>query len=155
MKHSIGARFVFITAGSLLTACGPGTLNGPPGTGNSCGLPPVQLNVLFPIPNARRAPRNLRTVYVSTNGHLPNANAYNFSLVQTNGSSTATSPFFGVSKSQIPTPHATPPYANAIFYGTSIPSNYRIGRNQSVNLRWNLPRSGCTPNRVVSSFRTR
>jgi hypothetical protein len=155
MKHSIGALLTFITAASLLTACGPGTLTGPPGTGNSCGPPPVELNVLYPIPNARRAPRDLRTVYISTNGHLPNANAYNFNLVQSNGSSTATGPFFGVSKSQIPRPHARPPYVNAIYYGTSIPSGYRIGRNQMVSLRWNLPRSGCTPRHVVSTFRTR
>jgi len=155
MKHSISALFGVVTASSLLTACGPGNSSLPPGTGNNCGPPPVQLNVLYPIPNSQRARRNLRNVYVSTNGHLPNANAYNFYLVQSNGSTTATSPFFGVNKSQIPRPHARPPYANAIYYATSIPNNYRIGRRQSVNLRWNIPHSGCTPHTVVSSFRTR
>ena len=155
MKHSIGALFAFVTAASLLTACGPGTSSLPPGTGNNCGPPPVQLDVLYPIPNSRRAPRNLRNVYIVTNGHLPNANAYNFNLVQANGSSTATSPFFGVNKSQIPRPHARTTFTNPIYYATSIPNNYRIGRRESVTLRWNIPRSGCTPRTVVSSFRTR
>lgn len=156
MKNSIGALFTFATAASLLTACGgSSTAGGPPGTNNSCGGPPVQLEVLFPIPNSRRAPVDLRHVYVSTNGQLPKANNYNFHLVQSNGRSTATGGLSGTSKSEIPAPHANPSFANAIYYATSIPSNYVIGPRQSVNLNWNLPHSGCTPSFTVSSFRTR
>jgi hypothetical protein len=155
MKHSIGALFAFITGASLLTACGPGTTSLPPVTGNSCGGPPVQLEVLFPRPNARRAPGNLGNVYVSTNGQLPNNNQYNFFLKQSNGSSTGTSPFFGISKSEIPMPHATPSYPNPVYYASSIPNNYLIGPSQAVSLYWNVFGTGCTPRFLVSSFQTR
>jgi len=154
MKHSIGELLAFLTAGSLLTACNSGTPSAPPGTGSNCGGPPNQLEVLFPIPNSRRAPGNLANVYVSTNGQLPSNNSYNFFLVQANGSSTGTSPFFGISKSQIPTPHANPTYPNPIYYATSIPSSYIIGPSQSVSLYWNIFGSGCAPHFLVSSFRT-
>jgi hypothetical protein len=155
MKHSIGALFAFATSASLLTACGSGNTSFPPGTGNNCGLPPIQLEVLYPIPDSRRAPGNLRKVYVATNGALPNYNSYNFYLVRSNGSNTATSPLFGSSKSELPTRHAKPTFANAVYYASSIPSGFRIGRSQSVKLLWNIPGSGCTPHSAVSSFRTR
>jgi hypothetical protein len=155
MKHSVGVLLAYITAVSLLTACGAGTSSFPPGTGGNCGPPPLHLEVLYPIPNSREAPRNLRNVYMATNGQLPHANAYNFFLRQSNGSSTATGRFFGTSKSQVPAPHAHSTYSNAFYYGSSIPSGYRIGRNQSVSLYWNIPGGGCNPRTLISSFRTR
>lgn len=157
VKHSIGALFALFTAASLLTACGAGTSSLPPGTNNNCGGPPVQLSVIYPIPNSRYAPGNLANIYVSTNGQLFNSknNQYNFVLKQSNGSRTATGALIGINKSLVPRPHANPTYANPFYYASSIPGNYVIGRKQSVNLVWNVSGSGCTPNLVVSTFRTR
>lgn len=155
MKHSSGPLFASIIAASLLTACGAGTSSFPPVTGNNCGPPPVHMEMLYPVPNSRRAPANLSNIYVATNGALPHANAYNFVLRQSNGSSTATSRFSGSSKSQIPSPHARSKYSNPSYYFTSIPSGYQIGGKQSVNLYWNIPGAGCAAHTLVSSFRTR
>jgi hypothetical protein len=155
MKHSIGALFAFIISASLLTACGPGTTGFPPVTGNNCGPPPEHMEVLYPIPNSRRAPGDLGTIYVATDARLLHADGYNFFLTQSNGSSTATSRFFGTSTSQIPRPHARSTYATPFYYATTIPSHHRIGPRQSVNLYWNIPGAGCAAHTLVSSFRTR
>lgn len=155
MKHSIGASFIFTAAAILLTSCGPGNTSLPPGTGNNCGPAPLHVELLYPIPNSHRAPRNLRTLYAATDEQLPHANAYNFRLVQSNGSSTTTSRFSASSKSQIPRPHARSTYPNPVYYATSVPENYRIGTRQSVSLYWNIPGTGCAPRTLISSFRTR
>ncbi|HEX3456917.1 MAG TPA: hypothetical protein VHR97_03095 [Candidatus Baltobacteraceae bacterium] len=158
MKKSNGALSLLIAAG-LLAACnnyGGVTNNPPPGTGSNCGGPPSSndLQVLFPIPNSKSAPAALGNIYVSTKGQLPPSNSFNFYVVPSNGSTTFTSPFFGISKSQIPTPHATPSYAKPIYYASSLPASYIIGPNQSVSVFWNDGGTGCTPHFLVTSFRT-
>lgn len=157
MKKSYGALVIIVTA-TLLAACNgsSGTIAPPPGTGTNCGGPPSanQLEVLYPVPNSRNAPGSLGNIYVATKGQLPQNNQFNFYLVQSNGFSTFTSPFFGISKSKIPTPHAKPRYSNPVYYASSLPSSYFIGPNQSVNLYWNDGGTGCTPHFLVTSFRT-
>lgn len=155
MKHSVGALLAFTTTASLLTACGSGTTGLPPGTGGNCGPPSVQLKVLYPIPNSLRVSGNLRKIYIATNRPLPGANLYEFLLRQSNGSSTRTSSFFGISKSEIPTPHARISFSTPTYYATSIPSGYRIGPREIVKLYWAIPGAGCSPNTLMSSFRTR
>lgn len=158
MKKSNGAMMVLIAAG-LLAACNSNngfSNNPPPGTGSNCGGPPSSnnLQVLYPIPNSKNAPAALGNIYVSTKGQLPPSNSFNFYVVQSNGLSTFTSPFFGISKSQIPTPHATPGYSKPIYYASSLPPSYIIGPNQSVSVFWNDGGTGCTPHFLVTSFRT-
>jgi hypothetical protein len=97
----------------------------------------------------------LGNVYVSTKGQLPPSNNFNFFLVQSNGNSTFTGAFAGVSASQIPTPHASPSYANPVYYASSLPPSYIIGPSQAVSLYWNDGGTGCTPHTLVSSFRTK
>ncbi|HEY2554003.1 MAG TPA: hypothetical protein VGI15_02035 [Candidatus Cybelea sp.] len=162
MKQSLTAA-VFLTIAAVLTACN-GTNNGinspPPGTGSNCGGPPSsnRLEVLYPIPNSKNAPKALGNIYVSTKGQLPPSNAFNFLLVQTSGAQTFTGPFTGISESQIPTPHATPSYSNPIYYQSVISgpygSGYFIGPGQAVSLFWNDGGTGCTPHFLVSSFQT-
>jgi hypothetical protein len=158
MKKSTSALFALFTVASLLAACNGGNnaVNNPPGTGSNCGGPPAanQLEVLYPIPGSKKAPPGLGNIYVSTKGQLPPSNGFNFFLVQSNGGSTFTSPFFGISKSQIPTPHATPSYSNPVYYASSLPGSYFIGPSQAVSLFWNDSGTGCTPHVVVSSFHT-
>jgi hypothetical protein len=158
MKKSNGALTLLIIAAGLLAACtNYGVSNNPPpGTGTNCGGPPTanKLEVLYPIPNSRKAPAALGNIYVSTKGQLPPSNSFNFFIVQANGFSTFTSPFFGISKSQIPTPHATPSYSKPIYYASSLPPSYIIGPNQAVSVFWNDGGTGCTPHFLVTSFRT-
>jgi hypothetical protein len=157
MNKSIGTLLGLLTAAGLLAACTNYNNNvAPIGTGSNCGGPPSanQLEVLFPKPNARRAPATLGNIYVSTKGQLPPSNSFNFLLVQSNGAQTFTSVFFGINKGQIPSPHATPSYANPIYYATSLPSGYFIGPSQTVNLIWNDGGTGCTPHSLVASFKT-
>ena len=137
-----------LSVAAVLAACngannggfpGPNPSSGP--TGN-CGGPPSsnQLEVLNPIPNKKNAPPGVNNIYVSTKGQLPPSNLFDFLLAQSNGSSTFTGPFTGISKSQVPEPHATPSYPNAVYYQTAIAgpsgSGYVVGPNQYVSLFW-------------------
>lgn len=161
MKKSIGALFALFSAATLLAACNGNNVTAPPGTGTNCGGPPSsnQLEVLFPIPNSHNAPPALGNIYVATKGQLPPSSSFNFFLAQSSGASTFTLPFFGISKSQIPTPHANPSYPNAVYYASTIEgpsgSNYIIGPDQAVTLLWNDAGTGCNPHVQVSSFRTK
>jgi hypothetical protein len=162
MKKSIGALVLFISGG-VLAACngnnvigpGPGPTSGPSG---NCGGPPNQLEVLYPIPGTHKAPASLANIYVSTKGQLPPSNQFDFFLSQSNGASTFTGPFIGISKSKIPTPSATPSYPNPTYYASPIAgpygSTYIIGPDQSVVLLWNDGGRNCIPHFQVSSFRT-
>ncbi|HZV77827.1 MAG TPA: hypothetical protein VFF63_08735 [Candidatus Babeliales bacterium] len=155
MKKTIGALFISLAAAGFLAACNSGSSSSaPPGTGTNCGGPPNQLEVLYPIPGTTSAPAALGNIYVSTSGSLPPSNSFDFFLVQENGGSTFTSTFFGISKSQIPLPHASPSYPNAVYYASSLPSSYFIGPAQAVSLYWNDGGTGCTPHVLVSSFST-
>jgi hypothetical protein len=167
MRKSTGALFFLgIAALATLVACNGNGIGGsptpttPPGTGMNCGGPPSanQMEVLFPIPGSKHAPAALENVYVSTKGQLPPSNDFDFYLVQTNGDSTFTSPFFGIALKNIPTPHATPSYSGAVYYASTIAgpsgSTYIIGAHQTVELLWNDGGTGCTPHKIVSTFRT-
>lgn len=159
MKKAISALCALFAAGTL-AACngGAGNTAPPAGTGSNCSGPPNQLEVLYPIPGSKNVSPGLNNIYVATKGQLPPSNSYNFFLTQSNGSSTFTGLFSGISKSQIPTPHANPTYSNAIYYASAIAgpygSGYTIGPSQSVSLLWNIAGSGCNPHFLVSSFRT-
>lgn len=166
MRKPMGALFTVFAVAAALVGCNGNngfstpTPTTPPGTGQNCGGPPSnnQLEVLYPIPGSKKAPPALQNVYVSTNGQLPPSNSFDFYLSQTNGNATFTSPFFGIDKSAIPTPHATPSYVHAVYYATTIagPSGttYVIGQDQAVTLLWNDGGTGCTPHKIVSTFTT-
>jgi hypothetical protein len=165
MKKQIGALFALGAAAGMLAACngnvygpGPSPTSGPSG---NCGGPPSanQMEVLYPIPNSRNAPKGLGNIYVSTKGSLPPSNQFDFYLSQSNGSSTYTGLFATISQSQIPSPHATPSYKNPVYYASAIAgpygSVYIIGANQAVSLFWNDLGRYCIPHFLVSSFRTK
>jgi hypothetical protein len=122
-----------------------------------CGPPPesLTLEVLYPIPNTRNAPPALKRIYISTKRKMPRSNSFNLYLLQANGKSTFTSRFLKTSESKIPTPHAAPSYPNPIYYGSLLPPSYIIGRDQAVRLLWNDGGTGCTPNFVISRFKTK
>ncbi len=163
MKKSIGALALFATA-SMLAACngnnngivGPGPTSTPSG---SCGRPPNQLEVVYPIPGSHKAPINLTAIYVATKGALPPSNSYDFFLSQSSGASTFTGPFGQISASQVPTPHAKPSFTNPTYYGSAIAgpygSTYIIGPQQAVSLLWNDGGKNCSPLFVVASFHTK
>jgi hypothetical protein len=164
MKKSIGALLALFTTASLLAGCngnngfspGPGPTGSPSG---NCGGPPNSLEVIYPIPGTRKAPPSLANIYVATKGQLPPSNQFDFFLSQSNGSSTFTGPFAGISKSQIPTPFKTPSFPNPVYYASAIAgpygSSYIIGPSQAVSLLWNNGGVNCVPHFVVSNFRTK
>lgn len=167
MKRSFGVFFGALAAAVSLAACNNGNNNNnlPPGTGTNCGNPPYQLEVLYPKPNARAVAPNVGGVVVAFNHPLSSGNLYNLWVNESNGSSQFTSngnggPVYGpgsgftsINASQIPTPHANPTYANPSYYATNF--SQVIGPAQSVNLYWNDGGLQCTPNIIVSSFRTK
>jgi hypothetical protein len=164
MKKSIGALLVLFTTASLLAGCngnngispGPGPTGAPSG---NCGGPPNSLEVIYPIPGTRSAPSSLANIYVATKGQLPPSNEFDFFLSQSNGNSTFTGPFTGITKSQIPTPFKTPSFPNPVYYASAIAgpygSTYIIGPRQAVSLLWNNGGVNCIPHFVVANFRTK
>jgi hypothetical protein len=156
MKKSIGAVLsISITAGLLAACGGNSSSSAPPGTGTFCGSAPNQMEVLYPKPGSKSVNPALTSIYVSTKGQLPPSNSFNFFLAQSNGGQTFTSPFFGVSESSIPTPHAKPTYSNPVYYATSLPPSYVIGPAQVVSLLWNDGGTGCSPHTTVATFTTK
>jgi hypothetical protein len=127
------------------------SLSAPPG----CSLRATATTALAPA----QLPPGLGNIYISTKGQLPSSNQFNFFLSQSNGSSTFTGLFAGISESQIPTPHAKPSYSNPIYYASAIAgpygSSYIIGPSQSVSLFWNDGGRNCAPHFLVTSFRTK
>lgn len=166
MRKSIGALVTLFAVAGTLVACngnngfGNPTPTTPPGTGMNCGGPPSanQLEVIFPIPGSKHAPAALENIYVASKGQLPPSNQFDFYLSQSNGASTFTSPFFGIALKNVPTPHATPSYSGAVYYASTIAgpsgSTYIIGPKQVVTLLWNDGGTGCTPHKIVSTFKT-
>jgi len=123
----------------------------------SCGSPPesLDLEVLYPEPNARNVPPNLADVYVSTRMKIPSHDDFDFYFTQSNGARAFTSAFFSVEKSQVPVPHAKPRYPNPDYYASSLPPNWVIGLNQKVKLFWNRDGADCHPDFLVSEFKTK
>lgn len=166
MKRSTSAVAGLIAA-VLLAACNNNNNGGiiGPTPGANCPNPPYQLEVLYPKPNAGKAPPTTQVFYVAFNQALPNGNQYDFISQQSNGSNQfsvntngqpvngAGSGFYTVNSSQIPFPHANPTYANAHYYATAVP--YPIGPLQTVNLIWNDYGTQCNPTNIVSSFTTK
>jgi hypothetical protein len=156
MNKLIGAFTAILSATLVLSACnGNGGISPGPAPSGTCGGPPNQLEVLYPIPNSKNAPPALGNIYVSTKGALPPSNSFNFFLVQSNGGSTFTGNFAQITAGQIPTPHASPSYSNPTYYASSLPPSYIIGPAQAVSLFWNDGGTGCTPHFLVSSFKTK
>jgi hypothetical protein len=164
MKKAMGIILPLCAAG-VLAACngntygaGPSPTSGPSG---NCGGPPSvnQLEMVYPIPNSKKAPPALANIYVATKGSLPPSNQFDFFLAQSNGGSTFTGPFTPINESQVPTPHAKPSYANPTWYASAIAgpygSSYIIGPGQSVVLLWNNGGVNCTPHFQVAAFETK
>jgi len=163
MKTSIGALSV-IALSAALTGCSSSSPSyGPtPGPSGPCNSPANNMEVLYPIPGSKNAPPTLSNIYVSTSPALPPSNSFNFVLMTSNPAlppSFGTSVFFGISASQIPTPHKTPSYPNPIYYATSIfgpsaPPSASLGLDTTVVAYWNDSGTNCTPNVKVTSFTT-
>lgn len=162
MKKATGALIVLLAVAGMVSGCNSANnITAPPGTGTNCGGPPSsnQLEVLRPIPNSKNVPPGIANIYFSTKGQLPVSNQYNFILVLSNGNQFGTGPFQGISAKQIPEPHATPTYSNAVYYASAIAgpsgSQYVIGPDQSVSVFWNIYGSGCNPHTLITSFKTK
>jgi hypothetical protein len=159
MKSSITAVAAALAFATVLAACNSANNTTPPQTGQNCGGPPNQLEVLYPIPNSKNAPSSLGNIYVSTKGQLPPSNFFNFLLATSNGANWFTGPFTGINEKQIPPQHAKPTYPNPIYYASSVtgPSGSYgpIGPKTTVNLFWNDGGTGCTPHFLVSAFKTK
>lgn len=168
IRSLLTSGFIVTAAGTgLLCACGKNDLQGSPlpasipevSTAVSCGRPPKSFQVLFPKPKTKSAPPFLNALYVSTKTALPKGNEFAFKVTQGGGKSVLSQPFIRVDKSQIPRPHATPKYANPKYYASSVlgayGSSFVIGWDQRVKLLWDNRAKKCTPDFVVSTFKTK
>ena len=164
MKQSIGIFFGALAVAASLSACNNGSSSSGPTSGPACPNPPYNLEVLYPRPGAGAVNPAVGGVVVAFSNPLPVGNQYDLQAVQSNGSvqltvnnqgqpvASAGSGFYGISASQIPNPHATPSYPNAIYYATNFSTP--IGPIQTVALMWNDAGTGCTPVDTVATFTT-
>jgi len=165
MNKSIGALLILGLSAAVIAGCNssspyyaptPGPPSGP------CNGPANSMEVLYPIPGSKNAPSTLNNIYVSTSPALPPSNSFNFELMTNNPAlppSFYTGVFFGISESQIPTPHKSPTYPNPIYYATTIfgpsaPPSYSLGLDTTVVAYWNDGGTNCVPNVKVTSFTT-
>ncbi len=147
MKRSIGVLFALVAAAAYwrhaTAAMQSGRVRGRPrGRPVTAAARPNKLEVLYPIPNTRKAPPALANIYVSTKGQLAAQQSVRllFGAVE-RGDHVHRALYADQQVADSSNPHATPSYSNPCYYASAIAgpygSSYVIGPDQSVSLLWN------------------
>jgi hypothetical protein len=138
-----------------LAACGGGGSSSNPPTPPPCGIPGGTAQLLYPIPNATSVPANLQQIVFAVNTALP-ANTWNAFL----SSSQSLNNVFAqtvataaqISPSQVPSPAATPSFANPIY--ESITFVNQLPAATAISIFLNNLSSSCTPTGPIGTFTT-
>lgn len=157
MRKTVGI-ILALAAAAVLAACNSSSNNGNNnGLGTNCGPPPSvnQVLVVYPKNGANKVPANVAGIFIATKGPLASGSLYSTFLLLSNGNQGNTAPFVQVQESKIPTPHATPSYANPTYYVSPFYSGQYVGPNQTVNVLWNNGGTYCNPNVIISKFHTK
>ena len=146
----------FLTSASLvatvltLAACNSSSSNSGPPVG-PCVLPsPFQ--VIYPIPSATGVPDHpVQLVFAtSTSGSLSGWNAYLNNVNSLNGAFFTINNAQQITPAQVPSPAATPTFANPQYWSISLGSTFTSGN--TIWVWMNNLNSTCNPNGPVSSF---
>ncbi len=135
---------------SSLTACGRGVLGGlpQPTLPPPCVLPTgVQAQLIYPIPGATNVPDATQQVVFAVSSPLPTwGAAFEFAGLAGLGG-----PFTTISVGQVPTPSATPSFANPVYVSSAIA--FSLPASTAIGVDLNDLSSSCIPV-VAGSFTT-
>jgi len=156
MKLRVLGLFGTAVAALALAACGGGGSSPTPTTPPLCAIPGGTVQMVYPIPNATAVTDALQQVVFAVSTPLP-ANTWNAFL----SSSTSLNNVFAqtvataaqISASQVPSPAATPSFANPVY--ESITFVNALPSATAVSIFLNNATSSCTPTGPIGTFTTR
>jgi hypothetical protein len=109
----------------------------------------VQTVLVYPAPNATGIPDNFGLVVLGSTAALPAG--YQAAVINVTTQNGVYYNVVGVAPSPIPTPNATPPFANPVYQASGNPGvTWVAGSTIAVYL--NNTRSGCNPTYQLGSF---
>ena len=134
----------------LLAACGQITGNAPsPPAPSTCVVPSgVQTQVLYPIPGATAVPASTVQIVFAISSPLPGWGA----AWSTNTNANYGLAFQTISAGQVPSPSATPSFANPIYVSSTLTTGLPAASVVGVFL--NNLNSNCIPVSANASFTT-
>jgi hypothetical protein len=162
----IGSCLVALAALAMVAAgCGGGGNSG--SSVSACTVPAgMQYALVYPVPSSTGNPTSLSAVVVATSGTLPptwmTGNGWDIEL---NYSATGSYPgtalggeFAAVSYSAIPTPNATPSFANPSYYQSTFSyasnANTPLPPGTVITATLNNLNSNCYPGVTIGTFGT-
>lgn len=142
------------TCAIAFAACGgssPGIVNPTPGP--TCS-PGTTVQMIYPIPGATGVPDNPQQLVFAVASPLPNTwNAWLNNTNTLNGNQVITiAGMQTIQASQIPSPAATPSFANPVYQSITLAGGFSSGINVFVWL--NNTTTNCTPLGPLGSFTT-
>lgn len=143
--------FALFACAVSLAACGGGSNNTPPAPGPTCSPPSgTQFALVYPAPNATAVPDAFGQIIIGTSPALPSSwNVVVATAISPNGVGGGT---VQTAATPLPTPNATPSFANPVYQSSSFSGGTFPGEVVSVFL--NNTSSNCTPLGPVGSFTT-
>jgi hypothetical protein len=134
----------------LVAACGGNNNNnlGPTYCGN-----PARLVLIYPAPGATSVPVGTNAVYVAAPQSLGPSTTYDLAVLGPGGSGSNTNTFSSVSASAVPSPAASPGFANPHYY-VSAPIGFPLSPATEYAVYFNDTANFCTPNVVLGNFTT-
>ncbi len=144
MWASLGAAAV------LLAACNGGNSGGTYTPGGPCG-PPVGNSVVlaYPAPGATAVPDNFGLVVLASATALPSS--YQAVVLNTTTQNSVTFNSVQPAPNPLPSPIATPPFANPIYQASGNPGATFVS-GSTINVYLNNTASTCVPTNSLGSF---
>lgn len=140
-----------LAAAMGLSACGGGGSTNPPAPGPTCSPPSgTQTALVYPAPNATGVPDQLGQVVIGASPALPSS--WNVVLVRASTGGSLGGGNFTAAPQPLPTPNATPPFANPVYQSSSFGNSVFGGLVLQVFL--NDTASNCTPVGPIATFTT-
>jgi hypothetical protein len=147
---------VFACTAIAVAACGGGggSTYSPPTPGPTCAPPSgVQWQLIYPAPGATKVPDALSELVFAASSPLPSSWG---AAVNTSSSLNGSVPTYNglqtISASQVPTPSATPAFANPVYQ--AIPLVNSLPSGATIYVWLNNTASNCTPAGPLGSFQT-
>lgn len=140
----------FLAGVAALAACGGGSSN-PPAPGPTCSPPAgTQTALVYPAPGATAVPDNVGQIIIGASPALPSSwNVVVATALNPQGVGGGT---FTTFTGTLPTPNATPGFANPVYQSSSFGNAVFPG--EVVNVFLNNTGSNCTPMGPIGSFTT-
>ena len=138
----------FVTGAAALAACGgnPNTYNS---AGLTCGAPQGTVALAYPAPGATGIPDNFQgVVFASTNGLT---SSYEAVVVPAGSSQGTVLAPVATAPSPLPSPYATPTFANPI-YQESASDGYLLPAATQISVYLNDANSNCSAQKLLGTF---